>query len=143
MVRMSTEAAHVRPCRRRRRRRRCCLRCTVKSRAQCYPPGMQERTLVQRLGQSFNSAGIALFARIVLVGDAPLAALLHAWRVLVRCLNAGSPAPALTRLLISPPHRATGRWRCRTWLCPTYGGWTGARWQLRASRASCLTRTTR
>ncbi len=36
---------------------------------------LQEKTMLQKLGQSFNSAGVALFAKVALVGgDATCAA---------------------------------------------------------------------
>lgn len=80
MQQPAAEAAQV------RRRRRCrlllpALACCPAGPQQCLTARslacllaclclVQERTLMQRLGQSFNSAGIALFARVALVRHA-------------------------------------------------------------------------
>jgi hypothetical protein len=111
-----------------------------------------------RLGQSFNSAGIVLFARIATVRLAAATV----WCCLLRpCWPSQLPpeensltASSNLSMLAAPLHicepysgvcrrRATARWRCRTLLCPTCAGWTGMHCDRPASRAASLTRTTR
>ena len=141
------------------RPRLCCL-CSSRRHVPCC--GLQERTMMQRLGQSFNSAGIALFARVATVrggGLAPPQVGTPAAVPPLLCLGCMRATRSLRRVQHSPAFirslavhartrptsagRATARWHCRTCLCRTSGGSTGRRCARRDSRAVSLTKTTR
>lgn len=127
-------------------------------------PPQSEHSAMQKLGQSWNSAGIALFARIALVRTAvptacaPLASccqagqrrdslhMHHGHRQLGQHIDAHHEAWISQQHALLPPRlafRGTSRWRCRTSQCPTFDGSTGVRCARPASRAACSTRTTR
>jgi phosphatidylglycerophosphatase GEP4 len=86
---------------------------------------VQERTLMQRLGQSFNSAGIALFARVALVCPA---AVIRSWGNTpppLRSLGCTAACPLQSDQPLSLPHLSVADLRWIDWPALKAAGFHG------------------